>query len=284
MRKLPFIIFLLLLIADVSCVKAWESFPKPLAPREMSSGMNLSGSHGLLTITAPTWNASQTFGIMGRYGTSHGNIVMASTSYSIDKRENWEGVSYSALPNLELTLTHLSFERSSNPYTGVLNGPGEATAFGFAYTLPEKDFCFGGSFAPMTDSALQKTDHAQIENLRHLFLTVTEDLATNTYGYLQFKGGFTRTPGSPQADGTIQSFSSRNFLVSGLGIEYRVQERASFFGEMEWFNYNELLIKGGSRFTVNGGLRFNFNQFQAEISATGLTLDPVIYFGLTASL
>ena len=286
MRSPIFIICLFLFGASPVIAADWlewsDSLP-PIATRSISTNLNLSGAHGLLTISGPTLNSSQTMQFGTKFGVSDGEIRLAGQQHNVEKREWWTFLAYPIMPNLELTITHLQSDRSGNPGSPLLDGGANATAFGFAYTFPKQDFVFGGGFSPLSNDAQKNVDLAQIEHLRHIFLTVTEDLAANTFGYLQFKYAFTRERTTIQPGGALQTHGAKQFLIAGLGIEFRTSGKASFFFEAQRFNYGQLQIGDSDPYSVNLGTRLRGRRFNAELSAVALTRDPTYYIGVTAS-
>jgi len=275
-------VVLLLLESRPAAGTDWSVCP-PLQPRREEGFLTLDGVHGLLTMTRPTINASQTIAITSRLGRSSGNMSLGSSSYLLEKREWWTAVSWPVFPHLELTFNHLSTERTTSPHVRQMSGTMNPTSFGFAYTLPRADFCFGGAFAAMSDAELDRADLSQIEHLRHVFLSVTEDLATDTYGYFQIKYAFTRNR-LVDANGVVRPSSTNRFIVYGLGVELRPEGPVSLFGEAQWFDCGDLPVQGGQRYTFNAGLRLRSKGFMTEFSGSGLTHSPLLSVGVSAAL
>ncbi|NLI75648.1 MAG: hypothetical protein GX442_04300 [Candidatus Riflebacteria bacterium] len=244
-------------------------------------GTTLSGTSGLITIPTPDFQDERKVSATYKGGLTKRDVTFNNTRYRTTKAEHFTGAAWNVKENLELSVLNLRYDRSSSPNLPGLNYYEDATTFGLKYSAHnnEQDLCMGVSFAPMDALEMNRADLFQIEHLRNVYLTVSEEIASSCYGYLSLKDCFTDKQKVDLGRGQIVEMSPKQFLVSGVGLEYCWNESVSLFCEGKFSNYRDLFNEDATRFSLNAGLRFGFKNAQAEILGMSLDSDPFTYFG-----
>jgi len=244
-------------------------------------GTTLSGSSGLLTIPTPDFQEDRQVSLTYTGGISKGDLTLGTGSYRISKDEHFTGLAWNVKPNLELTAMNLRYERSSDPALAGLNYREDATTFGMKYSTQngDQDFCMGFSYAPMSAAQLNNADLMQVETLRNAYMTVTEEIASGFYGHLNLKESFTDKQKIDLGNGQTFKMNPKQFLVSGIGLEYVLKDAASIFCEGKFYNYRDLFREGSDQFSFNAGLRFGLRNIQLEVLGFSLNQNPVTYLG-----
>jgi hypothetical protein len=249
--------------------------------KPMHLGTTLSGTTGLISIPTPDIQEDRTTILTYKGGITKRDLTFNRTRYRLSKNEHFTGLAYQAKPNLELTVLNLRYERSADPYLAGLSYYEDSTTFGMKYSThnAEQDMCMGFSFAPMDAYELNRADLSQIENLRHAYLTVSEKLAKALYGYLNLKYCFTDKQKIDLGLGQIMTLEPKQFLISGIGLEYAWKDSVSLFCEGKFANYRDLYMEDSTRASFNAGVRFGSRNAQIEVLGLSLEKDPYTHIG-----
>jgi hypothetical protein len=246
-------------------------------------GMSLTGSVGLVTVPIPNFQTEQRVGVSYKGGIQKGNMTLGGVNYSTEKDERFVSAIFHAQPNLELSLNHLRIKRISNPGLVGLNFHEDATAFGMKYSSPhgKQDFAAGFHYAPMSAEELNRADLGQIELLRNAYMTFSEELGRNFYGHLHLKLCMTADQKIQLPNGSEYKIEKKEFLVSAVGLEYRVSDSFTAMIEGTFANYRDLFRDDSTRFNLNGGLRFGAGNMQLEVLGRSLESDPWVVGGVS---
>ncbi len=249
--------------------------------KPMHLGTTLSGTTGLISIPTPEIQEDRTAIVTYKGGITKRDLTLNRTRYRLSKNEHFTGLVYQAKPNLELSVLNLRYERSADPLLAGLTYNEDSTTFGMKYSThnAEQDLCMGFSFAPMDAYELNRADLSQIENLRHVYLTISEKLAKAFYGYLNLKYCFTDKQKIDLGLGQTLTLEPKQFLVSGVGLEYAWNDSVSLFCEGKFANYRDLYKDDSTRASFNAGVRFGTRNAQLEVLGLSLEKDPYLYLG-----
>lgn len=259
-----------------------NSSEKNVATYTPRTGMCLAGTSGLISVPTPDLQAEGNVCLSYKTGLTNRDILAEKTLYSLEKNERWISAAYSIKSNLEVSLNHLQYERSSSPYVGVLNYTEDSTGFGMKYSthFESQEFCFGGVFAPMSATEINNADLVQIENLRSVYLTMGENLSEKLRGYLNLKHCFTDDQKIVFPSGRTLKFDKKEFLVSAIALDYTPAKNVSIMLESQFMNYSDFYNQDGDRVSINAGVRGGSDAVQAEIFMTSLNVEPDFRFGL----
>ncbi|HNX78051.1 MAG TPA: hypothetical protein PKM56_20415, partial [Candidatus Rifleibacterium sp.] len=157
-------------------------------------------------------------------------------------------------------------------------------ALGMKYTARqnETDFCVGFNFAPMSAKELNLADIEQIENLRQVYLTMSEKIRPNFTGFLNLATVFTKNQEIDFGNGMVQKFNRKDIILGGLGLEYKIAGSASVFGEAKFGNYRDFdYFKNDSvRHRIHAGARVGSENAQLELIGLNVTdADPTFVIG-----
>jgi hypothetical protein len=257
-----------------------DTMGKPVE-REAHTGLALTGSTGLVTMPTPDFKKDHPVAISSRSGISRQDSTIGTSRYRISKFENYSGLSYFLKENLELSLNHLYYKRSSKAYLKGLDQRESNTGFGMKYSTKhgKQDLCFGISYTPMSAEDVAKADLSQIENLRNVYMTITEDLAPDLRGYLHAKACSTRDQKIDMGNGNFVRLSRKDFLASAVGLEYAKTSQFALIGEAQFFNYRDIFKDESSQYSINAGIRFGAKLFQLEAMGLSLNQNPRLYLG-----
>lgn len=246
-------------------------------------GMSLSGSTGLVTIPTPNFRSVTKASVSFKGDISRHSSTLATSTYNVFKLERYVSLSYFITKNLELSLNHLRFDRSSSPYLAELNYTEDPTGFGLKYSTHsgQKDFCFGFNFAPLSAAELNRTDLTQIENLRSVYFSTSETISKTLEGYLSLKESFTEKQKILFSDGSEFRVNRKEFLIGSLGLEYSPSNVLSLFLETQFFNYRDFYRKNSDRHSFNAGIRIGKEPFQLELLGVSLSVNPRALLGAT---
>lgn len=274
-------------LLDDEMDKAWK--PDPPSPSESGIGsdtprigMCLAGTTGLISVPTPEFQTVRKTLVSFKTGVTKRDILANDTKYDLEKSERWMSVAYPIKSNLEVSLNHLAYERSSSPHVAPLNYSEDSTGFGMKYStrIDSQTFCFGGVFAPMSAVQINNADLVQIENLRTVYLTMGEKLSEKLRGYLNLKHCFTDDQKIVFPSGRTLSFDKKEFLVSAIALDYAPVKNVSIMLESQFMNYRDFYKQEGDRISINAGVRGGSDTVQAEIFMMSLNVEPDFRFGL----
>ncbi|HMM61769.1 MAG TPA: hypothetical protein PKC25_16755, partial [Candidatus Rifleibacterium sp.] len=191
-------------------------------------GTTMSGNTGLITIPVPARKKEQTAGASIKFSNVTSDLGVNGTNVRIEKDEYIYGVRYNARPNLEISLSNLHYERSSNPGLVGIDTKKDHVAAGMKYTtnIDEKEFCMGFNFAPMSAKEMNMADIEQIESLRNVYFTMAESITSNFTGYMNLSSVFTNNQKIDFGNGVIQKVNRKDILLGGIGLEYKIADSA----------------------------------------------------------
>lgn len=252
-----------------------------LSSSPIMSGHTFSGATGLVTI--PTANFQQTtVGISWKRCFDQNRIRVLSRDIITEKEERYYSIRYNPLKELELTFNKHSFNRTTVPEITSMNFSNRFFGFGAKYSFEhgEQDVAFGFTFTPMSASEMNSIDLQQLEAMRNLYLTFSEEVAKNLVGHLNVTHSFTRRQKVELSDGSSETIPRNNILHLCAGIEYHCVGLGNIFGEVRFGNYRDFFENDSVRYTFNAGLRLGTDNLNGEI--LGLNLSgryPTLVFG-----
>ena len=247
-------------------------------------GTTMSGNTGLITIPVPARKKEQTAGASIKFSNVTSDLGVNGTNVRIEKDEYIYGVRYNARPNLEISLSNLHYERSSNPGLVGIDTKKDHVAAGMKYTtnIDEKEFCMGFNFAPMSAKEMNMADIEQIESLRNVYFTMAESITSNFTGYMNLSSVFTNNQKIDFGNGVIQKVNRKDILLGGIGLEYKIADSASVFGEAKFGNYRDFdyFKKDSVRHRINAGARVGSENAALELMGLNVTDgDPTFVIG-----
>jgi len=247
-------------------------------------GTTMSGNTGLITIPVPARKKEQTAGASIKFSNVTSDLGVNGTNVRIEKDEYIYGVRYNARPNLEISLSNLHYERSSNPGLVGIDTKKDHVAAGMKYTtnIDEKEFCMGFNFAPMSAKEMNMADIEQLESLRNVYFTIAESISTNFTGYMNLSSVFTNKQEIDFGNGVIQKVNRKDILLGGIGLEYKIAGSASVFGEAKFGNYRDFdyFKKDSVRHRIHAGARVGSENAALELMGLNVTDgDPTFVIG-----
>jgi hypothetical protein len=243
-------------------------------------GTTMSGTSGLVSIPAPDF-AEKGVHVSYKCNTSESNIFV-NQNIDLEKDEEFLGIRAKINQHLEVSAGQLSYERKSTPAVTGLNVDEEHYSFGMKYSAPfeDKQMCMGFTFTPMSAEELNLADIEQIENLRNIYLTVSEKINDNLTGYMNLTSAFTKKQTIDFGNGITRKMDRKDIFVGALGLDYQFGSYASFFGECRFGNYRDLFLDESVRYRLHAGMRFGSDAFQLEVMGLNLTEEePVLVLG-----
>lgn len=275
------VLFLSPLLSQAQVLEVVPDQIKPVVARAAHAGSCYGGSSGLATIPTPDFHQTRV-GFSYKSGTWDQDVIIGGVETDVEKKEQTVSLRYNIAENLELSANHLKYERNSTPITKGLNFKEDTTAFGMKYSTHhgDKDLCMGFNFAPMTAEELNLADIEQIENLRNVYLTISETVAENLTGYLNLTSAFTKKQEMDFGNGVIHKVNRKDILIGAFALEYSVANVASVFCEYKVGNYRDIFKNDSVRHRFNAGLRLGNENIQAEVLGLNLSEDsPTMVFG-----
>lgn len=247
-------------------------------------GTTMSGNTGLVTIPIPARKKEHTAGASFKFNNTTGDLLVNGTNVRIEKDEYVYGVRYNARPNLEISLSNLHYERSSNPVLAGVDTDKDHVAAGMKYTtnIDEKEFCMGFNFAPMSAKEMNMADIEQIESLRNVYFTMAETITSNFTGYMNLSSVFTNNQKIDFGNGVIQKVNRKDILLGGIGLEYKIADSATVFGEAKFGNYRDFdyFKKDSVRHRIHAGARVGSENAALELMGLNVTDgDPTFVIG-----
>jgi len=248
------------------------------------SGTTLSGNTGLITIPIPARKKEKTAGASFKFNNVKNDLMVNGAKIKVEKDEYIYGVRYNARPNLEISLNNLRYERTSDPAMAGLNSTRDHVSGGMKYTtnIDEKQFCMGFNFAPMSAKEMNMADIEQIESLRNVYFTMAESITSNFTGYMNLSSVFTNNQKIDFGNGVIQKVNRKDILLGGIGLEYKIADSASVFGEAKFGNYRDFdyFKKDSVRHRIHAGARVGSENAALELMGLNVTDgDPTFVIG-----
>ncbi len=248
------------------------------------SGTTISGNTGLITIPIPARKKEKTAGASFKFNNVKNDLMVNGAKIKVEKDEYIYGVRYNARPNLEISLSNLHYERSSNPGLVGIDTERDHVAAGMKYTtnIDEKQFCMGFNFAPMIAKEMNMADIEQIESLRNVYFTMAETITSNFTGYMNVSSVFTNVQKIDFGNGVIQKVNRKDILLGGIGLEYKIAGSASVFGEAKFGNYRDFdyFKKDSVRHRIHAGARVGSENAALELMGLNVTDgDPTFVIG-----
>lgn len=269
-------------LASAQVLEVSPEYIKPSVIRKAHTGIAYNGSTGLVTIPTPDFQDEHSFGMGYKSGSFNQDIWIGGKKVDMDKDEQMASIHYNFKPNLEVSVVNMSYKRSSDPKLPELNYREDSTALGMKYSAHngDKDICFGFTFAPMTASELNLADIEQIENMRNVYMTVSETVTDQLTGYMNLTSAFTKKQKITFANGITTEIDRKDILIGSLGLEYTAGSAASFFCEAKFGNYRDIFKEDSARHRINAGIRIGADSIQAEILGLNLSeANPTVCLG-----
>jgi len=244
-------------------------------------GATLSGASGLISIPTPDFQ-SRKMGFSYRKGYVKSSMISNNQKIHLEKDEFFASLRANIKPNLELSASRLKYIRASNPTIKGLNFENEHYGVGLKYSthLSNHNMCVGFNFTPMTAEELNLADIEQIENLRNVYVTMSERISDNLDGYLGLSTAFTKKQTIDFGGGFVQKLDRKEMLIASVGLEYKLGKSAALFGEAKFGNYRDIFKQDSVRHRIHGGFRAGLDNFQLEVMALNLTeTNPTMVFG-----
>ena len=260
-----------------------KTIEQPTEAIEMTSmlGATMSGTSGLVSIPTPHY-AEQGMHLSYKSNNSESSIFAAGQNVDLEKDEEFIGIRAKVNQHLEVSAGQLSYERSSTPLMTGLNFKEEHYSFGMKYSAPfeDKQLCMGFTFTPMSAEELNLADIEQIENLRNIYMTVSEKISDNFTGYMNLTSAFTKKQEIDFGNGIVRKLNRKDIFIGALGLDYQFGDYASFFGECRFGNYRDIFKDESVRYRLHAGMRFGSEAFQLEVTGLNLTEEePVLVVG-----
>ncbi|MEW6712102.1 MAG: hypothetical protein AB1403_19945 [Candidatus Riflebacteria bacterium] len=254
---------------------------KPVVERTAHTGSCYTGSSGLVTIPTPDFQKTRV-AFSYKQGLWEQDLLINNVKTELEKDEFTAGIRVNLDDNLEFSANHLKYERKSTPTFTNIDYKEDTVAFGLKYSAHhgDKDMCMGFTFAPMTAEELNMADIEQIENLRNVYLTISEIVSDNLTGFLNLTSAFTKEQKIDFGNGVVQEVNRKDILIGAFGLEYSFAESASIFCEYKVGNYRDIFKAESARHRFHAGFRVGNQNIQAEILGMNLSEDnPTMVLG-----
>lgn len=244
-------------------------------------GSTFSGTSGLATIPTPDYQENKVgAGYKRTYIKS--SMTVNNAKVEAEKDEFIANIRFNVKPEWEISVNRHKYVRASSPKITGLNFKNEHFGLGMKYSFPvdEKDVCLGFNFTPMTAEELNQADIEQIESLRNIYVSMSESITRNLTGFANLTTAFTKKQKIDFGNGVTRQLDRKEMLIASIGLEYKLDNRFSVFGESKFGNYRDIFKEDSVRYRLNGGLRFGVKNAQLEFIALNLTESrPTISFG-----
>lgn len=244
-------------------------------------GSTMSGTSGLVAIPTPDY-AEDGFHLSYKRNSSKSSIFAGNQQVNLDKDEQFIGVRAKLSQHLEVSASQLSYDRSSNPVVTGLDFSRDHYSFGMKYSVPfeDKQMCMGFTFTPMSAKDLNLADIEQIENLRNIYLTVSEKINENCTGYMNLTSAFTKNQEIDFGNGVMRKLNRKDIFVGAFGLDHRFGEYTTAFAECRFGNYRDIFSEDSVRYRLHAGVRFGSEAFQFELMGLNLSEEePVLVIG-----
>lgn len=218
-----------------------------------------------------------------RYGMASGKVNVRGRDIHEDKQEIWLSANARLHPNILFVVNHLSTSRDTSPLVSGVDGSSGVTAVGFHVETPENSMAFGGSYADLSGGNMGTLDIAQLEHLRHIYITVSDDIYNDIKGYLQFKQAFSQKYTAVFPDGRRKVVPMKRAIVGTVGAVRTMKKGASLFGEAQYFDDEDFLYYGSDHYSVNIGYRLQRSRYSMELAARSINQTPTWYLGVSTA-
>ncbi|OQA05380.1 MAG: hypothetical protein BWY66_02520 [bacterium ADurb.Bin374] len=266
-------LFCLTLLA-ITAETAWAGYP---------SGITVDGRPGLLTMAVPVGTLTRKLEYTLRYGLGEGDVSIRGRDVTEKKDEIWLSANARLHPHVLFVATYLSTSRATTPSISGIDGITGVLAGGFHVEVPENNMAFGGSYADLSAANMQHLDLAQLEHLRHVYITVTDKIYQDIQGYLQVKQALSQKYTAVFPDGRRKNIPMKRAIIGTLGAERAMKRGASLFGEAQIFDDSDFLYYGSDHYAVNLGYRMKRSRYSVEMAVRSINNSPTWYIGAAAS-
>lgn len=285
---------LLPLIAEAQILEAIEDdniltrsdINENTAMPEFHLGAAMSGTSGLATIPTPDFNEKIKLSISGKSSSTDYDMKIGGIKVTNTKDESITSLRYNPKPELELSVTNLKYKRTNDANIKSLESKDNVVAGGMKYTNESngKNFCLGFNFAPMSAEDMNNLDIEQLESMRNIYFTFSDQINNKFSSYFNIGSSFTKDQKIEISPGNAIDIEKKNIVYGGIGIEYHLSENSTLFGEFKVANYRdfEAYQDKPNRHRANIGVRFGSDRFQLEIIGMNFTGDePNLVLGGT---
>ncbi len=253
---------------------------------EYHLGTTMGGTSGLITIPTPDCNDKTKFAIFGKGSSIDYDMKVNGQKVTNTKDETILGLRFNPKPEFEISATNLHYKRSNNANINSLESEDNVTSFGMKYTAGNdgKNYCFGFNFAPMSSEDMNNLDIEQLENMRNIYFSFSEEINDKFSGYLNIGTSFTKKQTLWINQQNSIEIDKKNIVYGGIGLEYNIASSVSIFGEFKVANYRDIEAyqDNPDRHRAHIGARFGNDNFQLECIGMNITGDdPNVVFGGT---
>lgn len=251
---------------------------------EYHLGTTMGGTSGLITIPTPDYNEKTSFSISGKGSSLDYKMRVNGQKVTNTKDESVIGLRYYPKPEFELSATNLHYKRTNDRNIKGLESEDNVTSFGMKYTAGNdgKNYCFGFNFAPMSSEDMNNLDIEQLENMRNIYFSFSEEINDRVSGYVNIGTSFTKKQTLWVNNQDSIEIDKKNIVYGGIGVEYRIASSMSLFGEFKVANYRdfEAYQDNPDRHRAHVGVRFGNDNFLLECVGMNITGDdPNLVFG-----
>ncbi len=271
---------------DFSFAEHNDSYPHESndALPEYHLGSTMSGTSGLITIPTPDYNEKTKFIISGKGSSCDYNMNLNGQKVKNTKDESIVNLRYNPKPEFEVSATNLSYKRTNDANIKNIESDDNVTSFGMKYTAGNdgKNYCFGFNFAPMSSEDMNNLDIEQLEHMRNIYFSFSEEINDRFSGYINVGTSFTKKQTIWVNNTDSIEIDKKNIVYGGIGLEYRIASSMEIFGEFKVANYRdfEAYQDNPDRHRAHVGVRFGNDNFQLECVGMNITGDdPNVVFG-----
>ena len=251
---------------------------------EFHLGTTMSGTSGLITIPTPDFNEKTSLSFFGKGSSSDYDMRVNGQKVTNTKDETVVGLRYNPKPEFEVSATNMHYKRRNNANIKAIENDDNVTSFGMKYTAGNdgKNYCFGFNFAPMSTEDMNNLDIEQLEAMRNIYCTISEEINDKLSGYVNIGTSFTKKQRIWLNNVDSIEIDKKNIVYGGIGVEYNIASSISLFGEFKVANYRdfEAYQDNPDRHRAHVGIRFGSENFQLECVGMNITGDdPNVVFG-----
>lgn len=251
---------------------------------EFHIGSSISGTSGLVTIPTPDYNEITNFGISYKGSSRDFDMKVNGEKVSNTTKEGIVSARYNPSPEFEISVTNMHYKRTNDKNIDALEHKDNVTAGGLKYTNAEggNNFCVGFNFAPMSAEDMNNLDIEQLEAMRNVYFTFSEQVDQRLSGYFNIGMAFTKDQKIETGIGDPIEIDRKNIVYGGIGVEYEVAKNFQLFGEFKVANYRdfEAYQEKPEKHRAHVGARFGSENFQLEVVGKNITGDnPYVQFG-----
>ena len=244
---------------------------------EYHLGSTMSGTSGLITIPTPDYNEKTQVIISGKGSKSDYKMNNNGQKIKHTKDESIVALRYNPKPEFELSATNLHYKRTNDANIKNLESDDNVTSFGMKYTAGNegKNYCFGFNFAPMSSEDMNNLDIEQLEHMRNIYFSFSEEITDRLSGYVNIGTSFTKKQTIWLNNADSIEIDKKNIVYGGFGLEYQVASSMALFGEFKVANYRdfEAYQNNPDRHRAHVGVRFGNDNIQVECVGMNITGD-----------